>query len=138
MLTNKICARPFSTLIYTDLLLSIPICRPWTSLGNTVFMQIVFSYNYEKLIRSISTPFCLPNMYTFTRTYIRTPLFVLLFLRPSIYTPLLFIPSIRTPSFFPSISALFTYTLYSYLYSYASILTPSLPIPYYSPLYMYT
>ena len=138
MLTNKICARQLLSSSYLQRPLSIPICRPWTSLGNTVFTQIVSSYNYERLIRSISTPFCLPNMYTFTRTYICTPLFVLLFLRPSIYTPLLFIPSIRTPSFFPSISALFTYTLYSYLYSYASILTPSLPIPYYSPLYMYT
>lgn len=91
MLTNKICARHITTLSQTDLPLSIPICRPWTSLSSTVFTQIVFSYNYERLIRSISTPFCLPNKYTFTRTYILT----------SILTPLLPIPSICTPLFYP-------------------------------------
>ena len=130
MLTNKICARNKVPFTYTDLPLPIPICRPWTSLGNTVFMQIVSSYNYERLIRSISTP----NKYALFLL-----IFLLLFLRPSFFTPLLFIPSIRTPS----ISTLSTYTLYSYLYSYASILTPSFttpsfPTPYYSPLYMYT
>ena len=129
MLTNKICARNITTLSQTDLPLSIPICRPWTSLGSTVFTQIVSSYNYERLIRSISTPFYLHNIYV---------LFVLIFLRPSIFTLLLPIPSIRIPLFFPSISALSTYTLYSYLYSYSFTLTPSLPTPYYSPLYMYT
>ena len=134
MLTNKICARHILTSIYTNLLLSIPNCRPWTSLGNTVFMQIVFSYNYERLIRSISTPFCLPNMYTFTRTYILT----------SILTPLFFYAPFTHPLYSYSLfSFLSTYTLYSYLYLYASILTPSLttpslPTPYYSPLYMYT
>ena len=124
---------PSKTFSQTDLLLPIPICRPWTSLGNTVFMQIVSSYNYERLIRSISTPFCLSNIYThylylysysFIRTYISAPF----------YLSPLFVP----PLFFPSISALFTYTLYSYLYSYASILTPSFTTPslstsYYSP-----
>ena len=78
------------------------ICRSWTSLSSTVFIQLVSSYNYERLIRSISTPFCLPNKYafsysfnstpftytpliyslykyTFTRTYICTPLFLPLF-----------------------------------------------------------
>ena len=129
MLTNKICARHITTLIYFHIYLSIPICRPWTSLGNTVFTQIVSSYNYERLIRSISTP----NKYALFLL-----IFLLLFLRPSFFTPLLLIPSIRTPSFFPSISALSTYTLYSYLYSYSFTLTPSLPTPYYSPLYMYT
>lgn len=49
--------RHITTLSQTDLPLSIPICRLWTSLGNTIFMQIVSSYNYERLIRSISTPF---------------------------------------------------------------------------------
>ena len=82
------------TLFYFHISLSIPNCRPWTSLSNPVFTQIVFSYNYERLIRSISTPFCLPNMYA---------LFVLLFLRPFTYTPLLLIPSIRTPLFYPSL-----------------------------------
>ena len=94
MLTNKICARHITTLSQTDLPLPIPICCPWTSLSNTVFTQIVSSYNYERLIRSISTPFCLPNMYA---------LFVLLFLRPFTYTPLLLTPSIRTPLFYPSL-----------------------------------
>ena len=132
--TYKICLLikfapdPFSILTtFKDpyLPLPIPICRPWTSLGNTVFMQIVSSYNYERLIRSISTP----NKYTLFLL-----IFLLLFLHPSTSTPLLFIPSIRTPSFLP----LFTYTLYSYLYSYAFILTPSLPTLYSSPLYIYT
>lgn len=60
-------------------------------------MQIVSSYNYERLIRSISTPFCLPNMYALFLT--------------SILTPLLFIPSIRTPSIYtPLISFLYKYT----------------------------
>ena len=116
MLTNKICARQLKTLIYTDLPLPIPICRPWTSLGNTVFMQIVSSYNYERLIRSISTP----NKYALFLL-----IFLLLFLRPSFFTPLLPIPSIRTPSFLP----LFTYTLYSYLYSYTFIFTPLFLLP---------
>ena len=129
----KFAPDPFSilkTLIYTDLPLSIPNCRPWTSPGNTVFTQIVSSYNYERLIRSISTPFCLSNICTH---YLYLYFYAPLFLRPFYLSPL----------FFPSISALSTYTLYSYLYSYASILTPSFttpsfPTPYYSPLYMYT
>ena len=64
------------------------------------------------------------------------------------FSALLLIPSIRTPLFFPSISALSTYTLYSYLYSYTFIFTPlfllpllllpSLSTSYYSPpLYVY-
>ena len=125
MLTNKICARHILNSVNPYLPFHYYICRPWTSLGNTVFTQIVFSYNYERLIRSISTP----NKYTLFLL-----IFVLIFLRPSIFTPLFTYP----PLFFPSIFALFTYTLYSYLYSYASILTPSLSTPYYSSLYMYT
>ena len=129
MLTNKICARNKVPFTYTDLLLPIPICRPWTSLGNTVFMQIVSSYNYERLIRSISTPFCLPNMYA---------LFVLIFVRPSFFTPLLPIPSIRTPSFLPlylcplylyALFVLIFVLLYSYSLSSYSIL--------FSPLYVH-
>ena len=128
MLTNKICARHITTLSQTDLPLSIPICRPWTSLGNTVFTQIVSSYNYERLIRSISTP----NKYALF-LLIFLLLFLLIFLRPFYLSPLFVLPLS-----FPSISALSTYTLYSYLYSYSFTLTPSLPTPYYSPLYMYT
>ena len=94
MLTNKICARHILTLINPYLPLSIPICRPWMSLGNTVFMQIVSSYNYERLIRSISTP----NKYTLFLL-----IFLLLFLRPFTYTPFLLTPSIRTPLFYPSL-----------------------------------
>ena len=106
---------PSKTLFYFHISLPIPICRPWTSLGNTVFMQIVSSYNYERLIRSISTPFYLHNIYV---------LFVLIFLRP-FYLPPLFV----LPLFFPSISTLSTYTLYSYLYSYAFIFTPLFLLP---------
>lgn len=94
MLTNKICARHIATLIYFYISLPIPICRPWTSLGNTVFTQIVSSYNYERLIRSIGTP----NKYALFLL-----IFLLLFLRPSFFTPLLLIPSIHTPLFYPSL-----------------------------------
>ena len=128
MLTNKIWARNKVPFTYTDLPLPIPICRPWTSLGSIVFMQIVSSYNYERLIRSISTP----NKYALF-LLIFLLLFVLIFLRPFYLSPLFVLPL-----FFPSISALSTYTLYSYLYSYSFTLTPSLPTPYYSLLYMYT
>ena len=94
MLTNKICARNKVPFTYTYLPLPIPICRLWTSPGNTVFTQIVSSYNYERLIRSISTP----NKYALFLL-----IFLLLFVRPSFFTPLLFIPSIRTPLFYPSL-----------------------------------
>ena len=84
----KFAPDPFSilkTLIYTDLPLSIPICRPWTSLGNTVFMQIVSSYYFERLIRSISTP----NMYALFLTSILTPPFTYpLYSYPSYLPPL--------------------------------------------------
>ena len=94
MLTNKICARHILTFKGPDLPLSIPNCRPWTSPDNTVFTQIVSSYNYERLIRSISTP----NKYALFLL-----IFLLLFLRPSFFTPLLPIPSIHTPLFYPSL-----------------------------------
>ena len=57
-------------------------------------MQIVSSYNYERLIRSISTPFCLPNMYA---------LFVLIFLHPSIFTLLYLSPLFVLPLSLPSL-----------------------------------
>ena len=110
----KFAPDPFSilkTLIYTDLPLPIPICRHWTSPGNTVFTQIVSSYNYERLIRSISTPFCLSNICTHS--------LYLYFYAPFTY------PLYSYSPFLP----LSTYTLYSYLYSYSFILTPSLPTP---------
>ena len=113
------------TLFYFHISLPIPICRPWTSLGNTVFMQIVSSYNYERLIRSISTP----NKYALFLL-----IFLLLFLRPSFFTPLLPIPSIRTPSFLPlylcplylyALFVLIFVLLYSYsLSSYSLLLSP--------------
>ena len=115
----KFAPDPFSILTTfknPDLLLPIPICRPWTSLGSTIFTQIVFSYNYERLIRSISTP----NKYT---------LFLLLFLRPSFFTPLLFIPSIRTPLFYPS---LLIRSICTYIRT-PLLLLPFFPTPYYSP-----
>ena len=120
MLTNKIWARPLFNSNYFHISLPIPICRPWTSLGNTVFMQIVSSYNYERLIRSISTP----NKYALFLRIICT----------YILTPLLFIPSIRTPFIHTSL----IYPLYKYTFTRTYILTPSLPTSYYSPLYMYT
>ena len=134
MLTNKICARHLTTLIYFHIYLSTPICRPWTSPGDTVFTQIVSSYNYERLIHSISTP----NVYALFLL-----IFLLLFLRPFFLRPFYLFPLFVLPLFFPSIFTLSIYTLYSYLYSYASILTPSFTTPslstsYYSPLYMYT
>lgn len=99
------------TLFYFHISLPIPICRPWTSLGNTVFIQIVSSYNYERLIRSISTP----NKYALFLL-----IFLLLFLRPSIFTPLLFIPSIHTP---------LIYSLYKYTFTRTYIRTPLLLLP---------
>ena len=120
MLTNKICARHISTLIYFHISLSIPICRPWTSLGSTVFMQIVFSYNYKRLIRSISTPFCLLNKYA---------LFVLIFLRPFYLSPLfvlpLFILPFSAPLYLYALFVLIFVHLYSYsLSSYSLLLSP--------------
>ena len=110
----KFAPDPFSILTtsrYTDLLLPIPICRHWTSLGSAVFTQIVSSYNYERLIRSISTPFCLSN--------ICTHYLYLYFCVPFTY------PLYSYSPFLP----LSTYTLYSYLYSYSFTPTPSLPTP---------
>ena len=112
MLTNKICARPFFNSNYFHIYLSIPICRPWTSLGNTVFMQIVFSYNYERLIRSISTPFCLPNIYA---------LFILIFVL--LYSYLYFY-------------APFTYPLFSSPLSLPSLLIRSIRTYIHTPLFL--
>ena len=116
MLTNKICARHITTLSQTDLPLPIPICRPWTSLGSTVFTQIVSSYNYERLIRSISTP----NKYA---------LFVLIFLRPSFlrpfYLPSLFVLPFSIPLYLYALFVLIFVLLYSYsLSSYPLLLSP--------------
>ena len=135
MLTNKICARHITTLIYFHISLPIPICRLWTSLGSTVFMQIVSSYNYERLIRSISTPFCLHNIYThylyfysyaplFLRPFYLSPLFVPLFssplslpsllirsIRTYICTPLFLLPLFLPPTTLPSIC---THNMYAF------------------------
>ena len=101
MLTNKICARHITTLIYFHIYLSIPICRPWTSPGNTVFTQIVSSYNYERLIRSISTLFCLSNICThYLYLYFSAPFIYPLYSYSLFSSPLsllsLLIRSIRT------------------------------------------
>ena len=129
----KFAPDPFSILttsIYTNLHLSILICRPWTSLGNTVFMQIVFSYNYERLIRSISTP----NKYTLFLL-----IFLLLFLRPFTYTPLLLIPSIRTPLFYPSllIRSICTYIRTPLLLLPLFLLSTTLPFIYIHNMYAF-
>lgn len=91
------------------------------SLGNTVFMQIVSSYNYERLIRSISTP----NKYTLFLL-----LFLLLFLRPSFFTPLLLIPSFLPlylcPLYLYTLFVLIFVRLYSYSLSSYSLLLSSL------------
>ena len=117
------------TLFYFHISLPIPICRPWTSLGSTVFMQTVFSYNYKRLIRSISTPFCLHNIYTH-------------YLYLYFYAPFTY-PSIRTPSFLPLyLCSLYLYALfilifvrlYSYSFFYYSLSSYSLLL---SPLYVH-
>ena len=89
--------RHITTLIYFHIYLSTPICRPWTSPGNTVFTQIVSSYNYERLIRSISTP----NKYALF-LLIFLLLFVLIFLRPFYLSPL-FVPLFSFPLSLPSL-----------------------------------
>lgn len=115
MLTNKICARPLFNSNYFHISLSIPICRPWTSLGNTVFMQIVSFYNYERLIRSISTPFCLP-------------IFVLLYSYLYFYSPFTypsFLPLYLCPIYLYALFVLIFVHLYSYsLSSYSLLLSP--------------
>ena len=88
-------------------------------------MQIVSSYNYERLIRSISTP----NKYALFLL-----IFLLLFLRPSFLRPFYLSPLFVLPLFFPSISTLlYLYALfvlifvllYSYsLSSYSLLLSP--------------
>ena len=78
-------------------------------------MQIVSSYNYERLIRSISTPFCLHNMYA---------LFVLIFLRPFYLSPLFVLP-FSTPLYLYALFVLIFVLLYSYsLSSYSLLLSP--------------
>ena len=131
----KFAPDPFSilkTLIYTDLPLPIPICRPWTSLGSTVFMQIVSSYNYERLIRSISTPFCLSNICThylylyfyapfiyplYSYSLFSSPLSLSLLLirsiRTYIRTPLFLLPLFLLPTTLPSICTHNMYTFFS-------------------------
>ena len=121
MLTNKICARHIPTSRYTDLPLPIPICRPWTSLGNTVFTQIVSSYNYERLIRSISTPFCLHNIYThYLYLYFYAPFIYPLYSYPS------FLPLYLCPLYLYALFVLIFVLLYSYSLSSYSLLLSSL------------
>nr|DAF00434.1 MAG TPA: hypothetical protein [Herelleviridae sp.] len=124
MLTNKIWARHITTLIYLQRPLPIPICRPWMSLGNTVFMQIVSSYNYERLIRSISTP----NVYALFLL-----IFVLIFLRP------FYLPPLFSPLFPPSllIRSIRTY-ICTPLFLLPLFLLPLFLLPTTLPLYMYT
>ena len=119
----KFAPDPFSiltTLIYFHISLPIPICRPWTSLSSTVFTQIVSSYNYKRLIRSISTP----NVYA---------LFLLIFV--PLYSYLYFYAPFTYPLYSYSLYSyspflpLSTYTLYSYLYSYTFIFTPLFLLP---------
>ena len=121
MLTNKICAKHKVPFTYTDPPLPIPICRPWTSLSSIVFTQIVSSYNYERLIRSISTPFCLHNIYThYSYLYFYAPLF----LRPFYLSPLFILP-FSTPLYLYALFVLIFVHLYSYsLSSYSLLLSP--------------
>ena len=121
--------RHITTLIYFHISLPIPICRPWTSLGSTVFMQIVSSYNYERLIRSISTP----NVYALF-LLIFLLIFVLIFLRPFYLLPLFVLP-LSLPSLL--IRSIRTY-IRTPLFLLLLLIPPSLPTLYYSPLYMYT
>ena len=92
-------------------------------------MQIVSSYNYERLIRSISTSFCLHNIYTHY-SYLYSYSFILTY----ISMPLLFIPLYSYPSFLSLyLCPLYLYALfvlifvlfYSYsLSSYSLLLSP--------------
>ena len=125
MLTNKICARHIPTFKGPDLPLPTPICRPWTSPGNTVFMQIVSSYNYERLIRSISTPFCLHSIYTH---YL-----YLYFYAPFIY-PLYSYSLYFCPLYLYALFVLIFIRLYSYSFFYYSLSSYSLLL---SPLYVH-
>ena len=124
----KFAPDPFSiltTLIYFHISLPIPICRPWTSTGNTVFTQIVSSYNYERLIRSISTPFCLHNIYTH---YLYLYFYAPLFLHPFYLSPLFVLP-FSTPLYLYALFVLIFVLLYSYSLSFYSLLL--------SPLYVH-
>ena len=133
MLTNKICARHITTLIYFHIYLPTPICRPWTSPGNTVFTQIVSSYNYKRLIRSISTPFCLHNIYThYLYLYFYAPFTYPLYSYSLFSSPLslpsLLIRSIRTYIRTPLFLRLYSYSLFYY--------SPSFYLLLLSPLYV--
>ena len=125
----KFAPDPFSilkTFTYTDLPLSIPICRLWTSPGNTVFTQIVSSYNYERLIRSISTPFCLHNIYThYSYLYFYAP-FIYPLYSYSLYSYSLF----SSPLYLYALFVLIFVRLYSYSLFYYSLLllSPSICI----------
>ena len=124
--THYYLQRPFFNSNYFHISLPIPICRPWTSLGSTVFTQIVFSYNYERLIRSISTPFCLHNIYThYLYLYFYAPLFYALFTY-SLYLYSLYL----CPLYLYALFVLIFVHLYSYSLSSYSLLL--------SPFYMYT
>ena len=134
MLINKICARHILTFKNPYLPFHYYICRLWTSPGNTVFTQIVSSYNYERLIRSISTPFCLHNICThylylyfyapFTYPLYSYSLFssplslpsllirsIRTYIRTYIRTPLLLLPLFLLPTTLPSIC---THNMYAF------------------------
>lgn len=104
-------------LTYLYLSLIVVLGRP---LAIQFFTQIVSSYNYEKLIRSISTPFCLP-------------LLVLIFLRPSISTPS-FLPLYLCPLYLYAIFVPIFIRLYSYSFFYYSFSSYYLLL---SPLYVH-
>ena len=117
--------RHITTLIYFHISLPIPICRPWTSLGDTVFTQIVSSYNYERLIRSISTPFCLHNIYThYLYLYFYAP-FTYPFYSYSLFS---------SPLYLYALFVLIFVRLYSYSLFYYSLSSYSLLL---SPLYVH-
>ena len=120
----KFAPDPFSilkTFTYTDLPLPIPNCRSWTSPGNTVFTQIVSSYNYERLIRSISTPFCLHSIYI---RIICTYIFYAPFIYP-LYSYPSFLPLYLCPLYLYALFVLIFVHPYSYsLSSYSLLLSP--------------
>ena len=135
MLTNKIWARPFFNSNYFHISLPIPICRSWTSLGSTVFTQIVSSYNYERLIRSISTPFCLPNMYALFLTSILTPLLLIPSIRTPYFLPLLSTPFIRTPLLVLIFVRLYSYSLSSYSLLLSALYVHIICTPFFSKIF---
>ena len=129
MLTNKICARNKVPFTYTDLPLPIPNCRSWTSPGNTVFTQIVSSYNYERLIRSISTP----NVYALFLL-----IFLLLFLRPLFFYASFTYPLYSYPSFLPLyLCPLYLYALFVLIFVLLYFYSLSFYLLLLSPLYVH-